>query len=272
MGVSEEGLPSGGELHLPAPLNFSGLIASSWRAYRSIFGRLLIIGFVLFGIADLIEIAVLTLTPIKNATTISSSLRFLFSLSMYVFLGSLVVALASIGVADVTAGLRVTVGSMWGGVRSALKEVVASNLLAVVIGLTLVVLLAAFPFLFLPLFFGPPLVIHVVTLERKRLPEAMPRVRELARGSWAKTILYLLCVAIGARLLQGAVLDGLWIATNPFAATEVLRGTLFVLGRVLVEAATAGFFGVVATFVYFDLRARKEDYGPDELRAERTAM
>lgn len=267
MSASEEGLPSRGEAGLPAPLSFSGLIASSWRAYRSLFGKLLILGFACFAIADLTEIAVLSITPFSQSATLSGSLRFLFSLSIYLFMGSFLVALASVGVADTTAGLSVSVGSMWRGLKGSVKDVVAANLFAVVVGLTLVVLLAAFPFLFLPLFFGPPVVIQVVTLERKRLQEALPRFRELARGHWGRTVLYLLCIALGIRLLQGVALDGLWAATR--SLTEVMRAIIFVAGRILVEAVTAAFFGVVATCVYFDLRARREDYGPDELRAER---
>jgi hypothetical protein len=255
------------ELRLPGPLSFSGLVASSWRSYISLFGRLLIVGFVCFAIADLIEIAVLSVTPLSREASLFGSLRFLFPLSMYVLLGSFMTALVSVAVADGTAGLSVSVGTMWRGVRAVFKEVIASNLLAVVVALSLVVLLAAFPFLFLPLFFGPPLVVHAVTLERKRLQEGVPRMRALARGNWGRTILYLLSVALGARLLQGAVLDGMWSLTA--SLVTVLRAIVFVFSRVLIEAATASFVAVVGTFLYFDLRARLEDYGPEELRAER---
>ena len=255
------------EAGLPGPLSFSGLVASSWRTYMSLFGKLLIIGFGCFAIADLVEIAILSVTPLSREASLFGSLRFLFPLSVYVLLGSFLVAHASVGVADATAGFEVTTASMWRGVKGSLKEVVASNLLAVVVALSLVVLLAAFPFLFLPLFFGPPLIVQAVVLERMRLQEGMPRMTTLARGNWGRTILYLLSIALAARLLQGAVLDAVWAVTEPLAT--VARAVLFVIGRILIEAITVGYFAVVTTFLYFDLRARFEDFGPDDLRAER---
>jgi hypothetical protein len=37
----------------------------------------------------------------------------------------------------------------------------------------------------------------------------------------------------------------------------------------VIQATTTSFFAVVATLLYFDLRARKESFGPEDLHAER---
>jgi hypothetical protein len=172
------------------------------------FATLFAAGVAVFVVADLVEVGARSLTTLNRAGSVAGGLRFLLPFALYIFLASFLVALVSVGVADSTAGIPVSVGSMWRGVGPVLKEVIAANLLAVVVALTLIVLLAFFPILFLPLFFGPPLVVQTVALERRRLQQALPRVRALARGQLARTLMSLFCIALGARLFQGLVLDG----------------------------------------------------------------
>jgi hypothetical protein len=252
---------------LPAPLNFAGLMASSWHVYTSLFTKLFVAGFVVFAIADLIQVGARSFSALDSAGSVAGGLRLLLPFAIYIFFASFLVALVGVGVADSTAGMAVSGGSMWRGVRAVVKDVVAANLLAVVVALTLVVLLAFFPILFLPLFFGPPLIVQVVALERKRLQEAVPRARLLVRGQLARTLLALFCVALGARLVQGVVLDRfLAVSTSLVTAARVV---LYVLTEVILEATTVTFFAVVATLAYFDVRARTEDFGPNELQIER---
>jgi hypothetical protein len=232
------------------------------------FATLFAAGVAVFVVADLVEVGARSLTTLNRAGSVAGGLRFLLPFALYIFLASFLVALVSVGVADSTAGIPVSVGSMWRGVGPVLKEVIAANLLAVVVALTLVVLLAFFPILFLPLFFGPPVVVQTVALERRRLQQALPRVRALARGQLARTLMSLFCIALGARLLQGLVLDGVIAATTSMLTAA--RVVLFVLVEVLIEAATVTFFAVAATLAYFDIRSRNEDFGPEELASERS--
>jgi hypothetical protein len=44
-----------------------------------------------------------------------------------------------------------------------------------------------------------------------------------------------------------------------------------VLFSLVVTAIALAFFSAATTVAYFDLRARAENYGPDELRAERSS-
>lgn len=165
--------------------------------------------------------------------------------------------------ADHVSGVGATVRKSIGKARPVNKEMFAAALLAALLCMMVVIALAGIPGFVITLFFGPPLVAQAITLEGMRLQSAVPRVRELARSNWGRVFGYVFCVALGIGLLQFYL----------GVATAEVRGSvlalLVVLGGVLIQAATTSFFAVVVTLLYFDLRARKENFGPDELREER---
>jgi hypothetical protein len=260
---SEAAHGAAGSRDLPAPLGFGSLIAQSWRVYTALFARLLVISFCAFFVATALRILVTTLASNAGSRALAAGLGVLAPLVIHAALGSLAVALSGIAVADHVAGMGATVRKTVGKARPVNKEVVAAALLAALVCMMVVIALAGIPGFVISLFFGPPLVAQAITLEGSRLQTAIPRVRELARSNWGRVFGYLFTLAFGIGLLQFYV---------GVATAQVETATLalvVILGGILIQAATTSFFAVVATLLYFDLRARKESFGPEELHAER---
>jgi hypothetical protein len=260
---SEDGTRPRGIDELPAPLTFGGLLMFSWQVFTSTFVSLF---GVLFGMFLIFTLFVFSI-EVASGSSVSGEFSVLLTVGSLVFFGSFGVAFAAVATADSIAGQPVSVGSMIRGARSMIKEIIASSLLAVMIGLMTIVLLLFLPTLFLLLFFGPPLVMQMIVIERVRLQVAFPRARGLVRGSWLRTLGYLLCVALGLRVLQSLALDTLSrLSSQLVEPAEII---VSVVGATTIVSVITGYFAVFAAVVYFDLRARKEEYGPEQLRADR---
>jgi hypothetical protein len=260
---SEAARGAAGSRDLPAPLGIGSLMGQSWRVYRATFLRLLAISFCAFFIATTLQIVVRTIASNSGSQPVAAGLGVLAPLVIYAALGSITVALTSIAVADHVGGVGATVRKTVGKARPVNKEILAAALLAALLCMMIVIALAGIPGLFMSLFFGPPLVAQVITLERSRLQAAVPRARELARSNWGRVLGALFTLALGIGLLQFYLVEAIsGVQTAPLAL-------IVILGGILIQATTTSFFAVVVTLLYFDLRARKEDFGPDELRAER---
>jgi hypothetical protein len=106
------------------------------------------------------------------------------------------------------------------------------------------------------------LLAQVVELERRRPLAALRRSAELVRGRWLRVLS--LSAAAAVTLVAGSLLGALLIlVTNaPLALMNIVAG--------IVYALTIPFVAVVASYVYFDARARAEleQRGPDVLPAE----
>ena len=106
------------------------------------------------------------------------------------------------------------------------------------------------------------LLAQVVELERRRPLAALRRSGELVRGRWLRVLS--LSAAAAVTLVAGSLLGALLIlVTNaPLALMNIVAG--------IVYALTIPFVAVVASYVYFDARARAEleQRGPDVLPAE----
>jgi hypothetical protein len=260
---SEAAHGAAGSRDLPAPLGFGSLISQSWRVYTSLFVGLLVISFCAFFIATTLQILVRTVASNAGSRPLAAGLGVLAPLVIYAALGSLTVALSSIAVADHVGGMGATARKTVGKARPVNKEIVAAALLAALVCMMVVIALAGIPGLFMSLFFGPPLVAQVITLEGSRLQTAVPRARELARSNWGRVFGYLFTLALGIGLLQFYVVE----ATSGVGTTAL--ALIVILGGILIQATTTSFFAVIVTLLYFDLRARKESFGPEDLHAER---
>ncbi|MDQ3870258.1 MAG: hypothetical protein M3301_01415 [Chloroflexota bacterium] len=260
---SEAARGAAGARNLPAPLGFGSLMAEAWRIYRAIFVPALVVSFCAFFIATTLQIVTRTVAANTGSRSIAAGLGVLAPLVIYSALGSLTVALVAIAVADHIGGLKPTVRKTVGKARPVNKEMLAAALLAALFTMMLVIALAGIPGLFMSLFFGPPLVAQAITLEGLRLQAAVPRVRELARSNWGRVLAYLFCTALGIGLLQFYA-----VQLTASVGSAALALAVIIVG-ILIQALTTAFFAVVSTLTYFDLRARKENMGPDELRAER---
>lgn len=217
----------------PALPAFTTVIAESWRLYT---GNLR----TLFGLFALIAL-VMTLVPTLLVFDVAEGM----ALPLYLLLAVVLPAvLASIGF-GITAivlwnrartGLAaemhpVTVRAAFAGLGTARKELLACALLAGMIDLALAVFLGVLGLLVWALFFGPPILVQVVAVERLSLQEAWPRAGALLKGYTPRVFLYLLAIALGVGLLSAVTLNVLSQLTEglPNAASYAILSAFQIL-------------------------------------------
>jgi hypothetical protein len=158
--------------------------------------------------------------------------------------GTVVTAITAVIMRDSLAGRRSGVGEATRSLLPLVRDVLASALIAAMAALCLrlpiVQILARLigSVLMAPLF-GPPVLLHVIVLERTPLRRAWPRTRSLLKGNWARLLLYLmgttLLVLVAAITLASI---GELIALSPAWLYPVLLGLLI---PVLIAVAFVGY-------------------------------
>lgn len=255
---------------LPAPVGFQGLLAASFSIFRELFRPLILCFLGLSAAAVALRIASRSAAgAMRSSDSLVVGLGTIGPIAFQVTLMSLGVAIAAVVVADHIAGNPVSLGAALRSSRPLWKELVAAALFAALIALGVSVLLAFVTLFFISMFYGPTLAAHAVALEAKPLQFALARARELARGQWLRIIPFLFCIALGLGLVAayGQVPVALVVRGMP----ESVQIAAFLAGRIALDTLTGAFFAVVSVILYFDLRARAEDYGPAELKAERAS-
>lgn len=136
------------------------------------------------------------------------------------------------------------------------KELLACALLAGMIDLALAVFLGLLGLLLLGLFFGPPILVQVVALEKLSLQEAWPRARSLLKGRTARVLLYLLTIALGIGLLSAVTLNLLAQLTENMAdaASYVVLSVL----QILAVGLTVPLLACASFVCYRSLRAEDD--------------
>ena len=191
----------------------------------------------------------------------------LIPLMVRVISSGLGVALGAAIIADGLAGEPVSARAAIRTSRPYLKEILAAAMFGALLALIFVFLSQGLALLLMPLFYGPPLIAQVIVLEAKPFQLATRRVRELGRGQFARTFGYLTAVALGIGL-TGVLVPRL-IASLAASFGDAGQLGLLVLASMVLGAMGLAFFSAATTVAYFDLRARAENYGLEELRAER---
>lgn len=253
--------------YYPAPTTFTGLVANSLRLYR-LAPRTLILTFLTLGIFE----AALRFSSAAIADAVSSeSLDLAFGLVIPVVIlpvtsGSLGVAIAGVVMADRLAGKATTAREV---LRSGfpMREVLASGLFASIIALILAVVLAPIILLTLVMFFGPPVVVHVIALEHDGLHPALSRARAMSRGNLGRLVGILFAVALGTGLLHFMLIQVGFGLINPLEGAQ--RAIVFGFS-IVVQAVLYPYVAAAGLIAYLDVRARSEGFGADELRAERS--
>jgi hypothetical protein len=258
---------TGGRFDFPAEMSFGELFVATFRVYKSVFLRVFPVIFAAILLANLLVISILISIPPDTESTIAGGFIYVLFFSRLLIPGSISIGVAAAASADAIAGQPVTARRSLSALRGVLKDAIAASLLALIIFLILFGLLQGFPGLFNYLFYGPPLVMQLIVLERVRLQQAIPRARQLGKGFWLRTFTYLFCVALGLVLLRDIALQALLPTLGPLI--DEVQQFVQLIPLAAIEAVMTGFFGVLATLIYFDLRGRKEEYGIDELRADR---
>ncbi|MFN2594971.1 MAG: hypothetical protein ABR579_08815, partial [Actinomycetota bacterium] len=91
--------------------------------------------------------------------------------------------------------------------------------------------------------------------------------KELMRGQWSRTPLYLLTVAMGVGLLDFLMIG---LVVSGFGGVDSVMSRIAVAGAELVGASiTLPFIAACQLIGYFDLRARTEKFDRSALEAER---
>jgi hypothetical protein len=251
---------------IPAAVGFSELLRSSWRIFTSLLGRL----FGLMFTIALIELAATIgarLLVGQDADSFGVALFGIAPLTLQIVLSSLAVGWGATVVADWLAGQSASTRAALAANRPLWKELLAAALMATLAAMfALLILQGAILFIF-TLFFGPPIVAQVISLEAKPLQVALPRARQLGRGQLGRVFSYLLGISLGLGLLQ-ALLPAL-IASSVQPLGDLGQVIVFIAISGVTAAIALTFFAVVTTVAYFDLRARLEDYGPEDLKSER---
>lgn len=139
--------------------------------------------------------------------------------------------------------------------RSPVKDLVTSGLLAGMVMVTAVTLLYYLPVLFLPLFFGPPVLVHVIAVDRIRFSEAATRTREILTGEKLRAIGVLLPAAFLTGTLMYAAPNAVAAATAPLGV--VVKQAAAIITRVVIDAIAVGFFATFAYALFVDIRARR---------------
>ena len=233
-------------------------MAESWRLYtanlRTLFG--------LFALIALVMTAVPALLVFDIAEGMALPLYLLLAVVLPAVLASVGFGLTAIVLWNrLRTGLDAdfhpkTVREAFSSLGPIRKELLACALLAGMIDLALAVFLGVLGLLLLSLFFGPPILVQVVVLEKLSLQEAWPRTRSLLKGRTARVLLYLLSIALGIGLLSAVTLNLLAQLTETMAdgASYAVLSAL----QILAVGLTVPFLACASFVCYRSLRAEDE--------------
>jgi hypothetical protein len=244
--------PDGEPFAGAGPLSFTATAREAWHLYRRRpLPAIALFTVLYFGVA-LLLVALSRPDPTDvGQIVIGLTLGLVLPIA-----GSLATAVAVILMHDAYLGRGATLAGAVTSVRGAWREVFSAALLSCMLTFLLstalrilvVTPLGVLAFLLLtslpPILFGPPIVLHVVVLERRSLAEALGRARALMAGNWRRLLVYwvglaflvgigvlfvgsLLLIALGGSELAlglfNALTSGLLI---PFVVAFVLVGFL----------------------------------------------
>lgn len=252
-------MPSG----YPAPTSFSGMIADSLRLYRMA-PRTLMLTFLVLGFFDgVLRFASIVIADNMEADLLELAFGLVIPVVVTVTLGGIGVAIGGAVLADRLAGKMTTARQVLSS-GFPTREVVASGLFAAAITLVLAVVLAPLMLLILPMFFGPPIVVLVVALERERLQPALSRARSLTKGSAGRLVGAFLVIALGIGLLQLMLTQIGFGVSNWLSEGAQLAVVLALLS--FIQALLYPYIAATGLIAYLDVRARNENFGEEELR------
>jgi hypothetical protein len=250
-------LPSqpGGRGDLPAigaPLNLTRTLRAAWGLYRGRAGPLVGL-FVLAYLGVTAAQAAAFSTAEGGVDTLDILAAIASQVVLPVVVGSLAAAVTAVIMRDAMLGDRTGIRGALATLRPLAGELLASALVAAMVSLLFTVgpLALLAPVLrgtLFALLYGPPILIHVVALERTPLRHAWPRARSLLKGNWARSILYLLVVTFVIFVTAG-------LAAQP-AGLLSLAALLVAYATVL--GVLVPFLMAVAFVCYLDLREQAE--------------
>jgi hypothetical protein len=262
--------PAGRDLSLPTPLAFTGMAYAAWRLLLSRSRTLVGLYLLLFVPYLLVATtAVGVVFDIDRDQALAAAVAVFLPVLAFVLLGSLGVVTSAVILADEVAGRSTTIRAALETLRPMRRELLAGALAAALISMMLL-FVAPLWLIIAPLLLGPPLVGHVIALEHKTLGDAWVRTKMLLATHWLRIGLYLISFVFAVALVQVPVLVGAEVLLDPLGNDD-LHLMLRALATGVAWGLTFPYLAAAGCAAYFDLRARAEGFGPEELRAERAA-
>jgi len=188
-------------------------------------------------------------------------LAFSAQIILPVVLGTIAMALASVMFAETGEG-ALGPRAAWRRITPLTRQMVFSGLFASMIAIWAVLLLREFGFILMPLFFGPPILIQVIALEKLDLRPARTRAFQLLRGQIGRVLVYLVVIALAIGLLGTALLSTVVVVFDPVLDGAVLAA-VFSVFQVLVAALMLPYLAA-AEFVCYRTLVRIEQTRPTD--------
>jgi hypothetical protein len=215
----------------------------------------------LFGIVSL-AISLLSLVGLAGLGRAELFVAFLAQIVLPVVIGTFAMAVSSVIYDEAVAGRTIAVREAFDRIRPLNRDVLVSGLFASMIAIWAVIVLAQFGFVLMPLFFGPPILIQVIALERLTLRPARTRAREILKGQTARVIVYLLVIALGIGLLGTAALSA-FLAIADRGGSDLLLAGVFSVVQIVVAAFMLPFLAA-SSYVCYSAVVELEEPSPAE--------
>ena len=237
---------------ISSPLNFTGLVASAARLYQ-LSGRRLMPLFAVIGLLISLLPALFFFELPEGAII---PVYLFVQVAIPAILVSLGIAVAAVVMDGDLKGEPMSIRTAIGVVRTRIRECLAAAVLAGMLAIFIAVFLGLLSFMLIYLFFGPPILIHLVALERESLQTAWPRMKELMKGNWVRVLMYLFVIGLGIALTQSLALA---VTTTAIQDLERwVRATVVNLANLAVIALAVPFLAASGYALYKDLLLRQE--------------
>ncbi len=230
----------------PARYGFGSFLTDSWALLRAHVRALVGIFVGVHVVAALVPF----LFFFRPDAGVALPVVFLIRVVIPVALGSLAVALVSpsmIAPADPTPSLRAEERR----IRAARADLVAMCLLASMAAVVAVIFLGAYGFLILPLFYGPPIAMQILSAEGASFGEAMTGARVMLKNNW-RTMLYLFNVSLGTGLVAFVLIGGLFSLLT--GGPEPITSVIVAIGQGAIVGSLAAFLAAGQNAIFLRLR------------------
>ncbi len=254
---------------------FGNLLIDSGRLWRR-HARAVVIPFLfLIGFLSLTPLAIL---PFQDSSARSAVVTSLYLLRIFgvPLLGAWVVARVAVLVEERERALALETGeggvpeggagpggATWRGAGARTKpqrsHIAAAAMLATALTLFLGVALDLLGFAVAPfLFLGPPLLIHAIALEGLSFVDGWARMRALMKGEAARTIVYLVSVALALALAQIIVTEGVRIGLTDVGLGIVAEVAIILIVSLVTAGVALSFMALVGIATFNELKRRNE--------------
>lgn len=234
------------------PYRFTGLVATSWRFYMERFWPL----FAIFVVIAAVNMALPYVLLIEMPDTVALMVALFVRFSLPAMIGSYGFAVIAViqdhNLNDDNIGARPAMRKL----RPGWRNVMATAMISGIIGLAAVTFFGVLGALLLPLFYGPPMLMQVISLEGLTLAEGWTRTRAMMRGHWTRVITYLLSISLGIGILGYTAISTTLAATE--STPQVLEAVAFIAITLLVIGVTFPYLATAQFIAFADIASLEQ--------------